>query len=198
MARDEDEDDVGPGTHERVAPPDGGVRVADRDSETNVLAFFEGLEGGLSDRVAGRHRLAIVERDGIAFANLVTPEVLKLPADLLQGSEGAGLPLGVLEDGAFHLDLQGAVLAARHTKHQTVRVTEHAARLFLYGRNVLGESIDWADPGVQRGDACIVCNPRGEAMGLGIVVGSLTGGRGESIKPVQDLGTYLRDQDEGT
>lgn len=167
-----------------------------RDDETEVLAFFEGLDAGLADKVAGRHRLAAVERDGIRFANLATPEVLGLPAELLEGSEGGGLPLGVLEDGRFHLDLQGAVLASRHTKRQTLRVTEHAARLFLYGRNVLAESVDWADPALGKGDAAIVCNPRGEAMGLGMVTGSLKG-KGEAVKPVQDLGAYLRDQDEG-
>jgi NOL1/NOP2/fmu family ribosome biogenesis protein len=172
------------------------LRQASRDEETEVLAFFEGLEGGLADRVAGRNQVAVVERDGIAFANLATPEVLALPPELVAGSEGGGLAIGVLEDDRFHLDLQGAVLAARHTKRQTIRVTEHAARLFLYGRNVLAESVDWADPGLEKGDACIVCNPRGEAMGLGIVHGSLKG-KGEAVKPVQDLGTYLRDQDEG-
>lgn len=173
------------------------MKPAERAHETEVLAFYEGMESGLADRLAGRHRIAQVERDGVLFACLVTPEVLALPAALLDGAEGGGLPLGVLEEDAFHLDLQGAVLAARHSKRQTVRVTEHAARLFLYGRNVLGESVDWADPGLERGDACIVCNPRGEAMGIGMVVGSLSGGRGESIKPVHDLGSYLRDQDEG-
>lgn len=172
------------------------LRQATRDEETEVLAFFEGLEAGLVDRVTGRHQVAVVERDGIAFANLATPELLALPPELLAGCEGGGLAIGVLEDDRFHLDLQGAVLAARHTKRQTIRVTEHAARLFLYGRNVLAESVDWADPGLEKGDACIVCNPRGEAMGLGIVHGSLKG-KGEAVKPVQDLGTYLRDQDEG-
>lgn len=178
------------------APAGRTVRPASRDEETEVLAFYEGLDGGLADRVTGRHRIAAVERDGITFANLVTPEALALPAEVLAGAVAAGLPLGVLEDDRFHLDLQGAVLAARHTKHQTVRVTEHAARLFLYGRNVLAESIDWADPGLAKGDACIVCNPRGEAMGIGMVSGSLKG-RGEAIRPVHDLGAYLREQDEG-
>jgi hypothetical protein len=168
--------------------------MSDAD-ETDVLAFFVGMDDGLADRVVGRHRLATVERDGVRFANLVTPEVLALPPDLLEGADAAGLPLGVLEDG-FHLDLQGAVLASRHTKRQTMRVTEHAARLFLYGRNILAESIDWADPALGKGDAAIVCNPRGEAMGLGIITGVLKG-RGEAVKPVQDLGAYLRDQDEG-
>lgn len=166
------------------------------DPEALALGFFDGLETGLGDRVAGRHRMIAVDRDGIQFANLVTPEILALPADLLADADSIGLPLGVLEDGSFHLDLQGAVLASRYTKSQTLRVTEHASRLFLYGRNVLAESIDWADPDLSRGDACIVCNPRGEAMGLGIVTGPLKG-KGEAVRPVQDLGAYLRDQDEG-
>lgn len=172
------------------------MRVATADEEQAVLGFFEGVEAGLSVRVLGRHAVAVVERDGIPFAVAVTPELLALPAALREGAQSGGLVLGTLEDG-FHLDLQGAVLMSRHTKSQTVRLTEHAARLVLYGRNVLGDSILWADRGLEKGDACIVCNARGEALALGQVVGALKGPR-EAVKPIHDLGTYLRDQDEGT
>ena len=171
------------------------MRAASAQEEQAVLGFFEGMETGLSARIVGRHALAVTERDGVPFACLATPELLALPAALLEGAESGGLVLGTLEDG-FHLDLQGAVLAARHSKAQTVRVSEHAARLFLYGRNVLGDSVDWADRSLERVDACIVCNPRGEAVGIGVVVGNLKGPR-EAVRPVHDLGTYLRDQDEG-
>jgi NOL1/NOP2/fmu family ribosome biogenesis protein len=170
------------------------VRAMTADEEQAVLGFFETLETGLSARVVGPHALALAERDGIPFAVLVTPELLALPEGLRSGAESAGLVLGTLEDG-FHLDLQGAALAARHSKAQTVRVTEHAARLFLYSRKILGDSIVWADRSLERGDVCIVCNGRGEALGLGKVVGALKGGR-EAIEPVHDLGTYLRDQDD--
>jgi ribosome biogenesis protein Nip4 len=170
------------------------VRVATIDEEQAVLGFFEGLETGLSARVAGRHAIAVVERDGVPFACLVTPEVLSLPESLRGDAHTAGLVIGTLEDG-FHLDLQGAVLSAGHSKSQTVRLTEHAARLFLYGRNVLGDSVIWGDRGLDKGDACIVCNARGEAIGLGLVVGNFKGSR-EAVKPIHDLGTYLRDQDE--
>lgn len=171
------------------------MRAATADEEQAVLGFFEGLETGLSARVTGRHAIAVIERDGIPFAALVTPEVLMLPEDLRTGAESAGLVIGTIDAG-FNLDLQGAVLLAKHTKNQTLRLTEHAARLFLYGRNVLGDSIIWADRTLAKGDACIVCNGRGEAMGLGTVVGNLKGPR-EAVKPIHDLGTYLRDQDEG-
>lgn len=171
------------------------MRVATVTEEQAVLGFFESIETGLSQRVAGRLALAVVERDGIPFAVLVTPEALTLPAELLADAEHGGLVIGTLEDG-FHLDLQGAVLMARHTKCQTLRITDHAAQLFLYGRNVLGDSVEWSDRGLEKGDACIVCNSRGEALGLGMVVGNFKGTR-EAVKPVHDLGTYLRDQDEG-
>ena len=171
------------------------MRAATADEEQAILGFFEAMETGLAPRVVGRHALAVIERDGIPFAVLVTPEMLALPQELLGDAESAGLVIGTIEDG-FHLDLQGAVLAARHTKSQTVRLTEHASRLFLYGRNVLGDSVVWADRTLAKGDACIVCNGRGEAMGIGTVVGNLKGPR-EAVKPIHDLGTYLRDQDEG-
>jgi ribosome biogenesis protein Nip4 len=171
------------------------IRNATHDEATEVLAFYEGMETGLSARIGGNHDLIITERDGIPFASMATHQLMMLPQELLHGAVAAGLPLGVLDDGRFHLDLQGAYLASRHSKAQTLRVTEHAARLFLYGRNVLAESILWADPSLDKGDACIVCNPRGEAMGIGTVVGSFKG-KGEAVHPVHDLGTYLRDQDE--
>ena len=170
------------------------MRPCTAEEEQAVLGFLEGLDTGLSARLLGSHLLAVVERDGIPFACMATPELLGLPEELRSGAESGGLVLGTLEDG-FHLDVQGAVLVARHTKSQTVRVTEHAARLFLYGRNVLGDSIVWADRSLERGDACIVCNGRGEALGLGTVVGTLKGTR-EAIRPIHDLGTYLRDQDD--
>ena len=171
------------------------IRNTTHDEATEVLAFFEGMETGLSARIGGEYDLIVVQRDGIPFAAMATHQLLQLPKEVIAGAHTAGLPLGVLEDGSFHLDLQGAVLAARHSKAQTIRVTEHAARLFLYGRNVLSESVDWADPKLDKGDACIVCNPRGEAMGIGVVVGNFKG-TGEAVRPVHDLGTYLRDQDE--
>jgi len=172
------------------------LRPATDDEAEAVRAFFDGMDRGLADKVVGPYDLGVAERDGIPFVVLVAHDLLGLPGDLLEGAEAGGLPIGTLEDGAFHLDLQGAVLAARHTEAQAVRVTEHAARLFLYGRNVLASSIERHDPSLERGDACIVTNPRGEALGLGVVVGSLRGER-EAVKPVADLGTYLRDQDDG-
>lgn len=171
-----------------LRPPMGEERVA-------VEGFFESLERGLAAKVLQGHELGVVDRDGALFAVLTTHAALSLPGPLVEDCDAAGLAIGSLQEGTFHLDLQGAVLAARHSLRQTVRVTEHAARLFLYGRNILGDSVTHSDDRLERGDACIVTNPRNEAMGLGTVVGRLKGA-GEAVRPIHDLGTYLRDQDE--
>lgn len=169
-----------------------------------VEAFFDAIEAGLATRVLGSRELAVVESGPSRYAVLTTRAVLALPEAVLEGCDAAGLAIGSLEGGAggtggettFQMDLQGAVLAARHTLRNTVRVTEHAARLFLYGRNILGAGVTHADDRLERGDVCIVTNPRNEALGLGTVVGRLKGD-GEAVRPIHDLGTYLRDQDEG-
>lgn len=159
-----------------------------------VERFFDSLERGLAAKVIHGHELAIVDAEGARFVVLTSKATLGLPAVLLETCDAAGLALGSITPAGFQLDLQGAVLAARHTLRQTARVTEHAARLFLYGRNLLGESVTHCDDRLERGDACIVTNPRNEAMGLGTVVGKLKG-VGEAVRPIHDLGTYLRDQD---
>ena len=171
------------------------MRPATREEEDAIIGFFDGMDPSVFGRVAGPHRLAIVERDGIQFVALATDLALRLPPEVLAGADAGGLPIGTFEDGTFHLDLQGAVLAARHTKAQSVRLNEHAARLFLYGRNALATSVEGHDPSLEKGDACIVTNPRGECVGIGVVVGSFKGTK-EAVRPVVDLGTYLRDQDE--
>ena len=161
-----------------------------------VASFLDGLDRGLAERLLGGRELGVVEAGPDRFAVLTTRGVLGLPAALRSGSDAGGLAIGVLGPNGFDLDLQGAVLVARHTQRSVVRVTEHASRLYLYGRNLLGSSITHHDEGLERGDACIVTNPRGEGMGLGTVVGRLKGD-GEAVRPIHDLGTYLRDQGDG-
>jgi ribosome biogenesis protein Nip4 len=81
-----------------------------------------------------------------------------------------------------------------HTRRQTVRVSEQATRVFLYGKPILGDSVKSFDPRLNPGDVCIVSNPRWEAIGLGEVMGRFKGDR-PAVRAVHDLGTYLRDQD---
>ncbi len=179
----------------RSADRTKGLHEATRDQETTVLGFFEAMERHLSLGVMGRHQIAVRDQDGVTVAVATSNEVLALPPELLDDADAGGLVLGTVDDKRFHLDLQGAVLAARHTKAQTLRVTEQATKVVLYGHNILGASIVWHDPGIKRGDACIIADGRGQALALGLVTGSLSG-QGPAVRPVLDLGTYLRDQDK--
>jgi NOL1/NOP2/fmu family ribosome biogenesis protein len=169
------------------------MRPATREEADAVVAFFEGVHSGITDKVFAGMEPAIVERDGALLVCLASPESFQLPPELLDGAVAAGLPIGVLEDGVFRLDLQGALLMANFTSNQCVKVNEHAARLFLYSRDVLGDSVLSADPSVKPGDACIVTNVRGEGLGIGEVVGNFKGSK-SAVRSVHDLGSYLRDQ----
>lgn len=168
------------------------MRQPTYDEETVVLGFFEAAQKGLAKKVQGGRDLAILDHEDGRIVTLVHPHVWTLPEDLWSDADG-GLRIGTLEEDGFALDLQGAVRWAAQTDKQTVRVSEKATRLWLYGRNILGISVERYSHGLGRGDGCIVVNPRGEALGIGQVVGGFKG-KGEAVEAVHDLGQYLRDQ----
>lgn len=167
------------------------IRRPTHEEEAAVRGFFQAMTRGLSSAVIGDLRLAIEAAPDQDMVVLCSQEVLDLPDDLREGQ--AGLPIGQLEEGAFRLGLQGAVEVAKHTELQAVRVKEKSARLFLYGRDVLGDSVLRHDRDLDVGDHCIVLDPRGSALGIGVVVGRFKGMH-SAVRPVHDLGTYLRDQ----
>lgn len=169
------------------------IRTATPDETGAVQEGLDAIHEGLADAILAGDLLLIVDRDGVQAVTAMAPAMLGLDEALWQDADHAGLRLGTLEDGAFQLDLQGAVLAASQTKRQTVRVIERAARLWVYGRDIIGESVLWGDPTLKRGAICILCNPRGEGLGLGKVVARLKGPR-TVVENILDLGTYLRDQ----
>lgn len=169
------------------------VRYADPEEVDAVVGFLEGVARRLAQRVIGDRAIGVLDERDPPRVVLLSPGLDRLPTDLVADSHAGGLPIGTLEDGVFRLDLQGAVLLARHTEVQGVRVREKAARLFLYGRDILGDSVLRADRRLQNGDACVVLNPRGEALGIGEVVGGFKGLR-PAVRPLHDLGVYLREQ----
>ncbi len=177
------------------------IRGPEGFEEAAVRGFLDGVEDNLDDKFLGRLELVVEESDDPDSPRRVvcvaSPELLKLPLELLLDAEHAGLPVGELEqdnqDTWFTLDLQGATLLAAQTRAQTVRVKERSAHLFLYGRDILGDSVLWYDGRLKAGDACVVCSPRGEALGIGAVVGRFKGQR-SAVRPLHDLGSYLRDE----
>ncbi len=168
------------------------MRRATQEEEAAVRNNLEGVEKTLFRRFMGDRRLAAVDRENHVDIVLVDKAFFDLPAEVREGSEG-GLLIGSIDDG-FAMDLQGAIIFARETRAQTVTVHEKVAHLFLYGRDVLSQSILAFDKTLNSGDHCIVTNPRHEALGIGLVVGRFKGSGGRAVEPVRDLGSYLRDQ----
>lgn len=168
------------------------MRQATYDEEALVTGFFEAAQAGLSRKVLQGRDLAILDHADGRKVVLADPAVWNLPEGLWADADG-GLLIGEIGDDAFHLDLQGAVRMAAATTQQCVRVLEKASHLFLYGKKILAVSIDDYDRSLRRGDACIVTGPRGEALGIGVVIGNLKG-QGEAVEPLHDLGEYLRGQ----
>lgn len=169
------------------------MRQPTHDEETEVLAFFEAAEKGLARRVLGDRALAIHDGGDERIVSLVPRDLWDRDEDLWGLAAGGGLPIGVLDEDGFGLDLQGAVVWARETRKQVVRCSEQATRMFLYGKDVLGDSVEDHDRDLQPGDACVVSNVRGEGIGIGRVVGRFKG-QSSAVSSLHDLGAYLRDQ----
>jgi ribosome biogenesis protein Nip4 len=169
------------------------LRQATAGEEAAVRATLGALGGRVAEEVLGPSHVGVLGDGRNQQVVLLTAEVLALPPEILTGLDTAGLPIGALAGDVFTLGLQGAVLAGRHARLQSVRVSEHAAQLFLYHRDVLGSSVLHGDAALHKGDSCIVTNPRGETVGIGVVVGNFKGPQ-SAVRPLDDLGSYLRDQ----
>lgn len=168
------------------------VRRATATEANTVFGFFEEMAAGATQDIFGTSDIWVVEDDGMVVT-MASVDLADLPEDVVAVADHIGLRIGTMEGMDFHLDLQGAVLLATVSRSMTVRVSEQAARMWLYGKDILGDSVLSWPKKVGPGDACIVVNPRWEAIGIGEV---LEKGKGQRpvIRPVHDLGTYLRDQ----
>ncbi len=171
------------------------MRPATPEEHETFDRFMNGIEKGLARQVRAQAMLYVNEDSDSAerTAVLLAPEAGTLPAALLEDAWSAGLPIGAFDEEGFTLGLQGAVHVADVTDSYTVRVGVKATNLFLYGRNIFGSSVERYDRRLRVGDGCIVTDVRGEAIGIGEVVGRFKG-QGEAVRCVHDLGAYLREQ----
>ncbi len=172
------------------------VRRATESETKRVLGFFEEFQAGASKELFDEQDVWIVDDEDQLTVTVATMDLAGLPPEVIESSNHIGLRIGTLEGQDFHIDLQGATLLASVSRSISVRVNEQAARMFLYGKDVLGNSVLFWPPGVKRGDACIVVNARWEAIGIGEAIGRTKGER-PAVLPIHDLGTYLRDQGSG-
>jgi len=146
--------------------------------------------------LAERWKMLARVDDGIVEIHLVTLDAFRFT--LQHQPLSAGLHLGTLRRRGLRLSLQGAVLVVGESHRRVVRVNQKAESLFLYGRDIFGESVLEAMPDLRQNDVCIVGNADGEALGLGRL--EVSGNRLTELRVVianiSDLGQYLRTENK--
>jgi len=110
----------------------------------------------------------------------------------------AGLAIGQLNK-QFVPSMAGADLFARSGKKNQfyITVNEHAEKLVLYGRDIMGESIVDASDTLGENELVIILNCKLEAIGIGrtrFAGRSLLQNRKATVTTVMDAGYYLREE----
>jgi 60S ribosome subunit biogenesis protein NIP7 len=98
---------------------------------------------------------------------LVTPEIKYFLTGKEPEPSLAGLHIGVAGKKQFIISLEGAFLISRISDKKKIKVTGQAESLVLYGRDVFGTSISWADESIRQNDRVIIANKYNEAIGIG-------------------------------
>ncbi|HUL61957.1 MAG TPA: PUA domain-containing protein [Methanocella sp.] len=128
---------------------------------------------------------------------VVTPEVRYFVIGREPVPDAAGLPIGQVGKKAFNLTLEGAYLIAKASDKKKVKVTGQAEALVLYGRDVFGTSITWADESIAQNERVIIANKYGEAIGLGRARYGHDGLFADrvTVTTEADVGLYIRGQE---
>jgi 60S ribosome subunit biogenesis protein NIP7 len=125
-----------------------------------------------------------------------TPEVRYFAIGREPAPEAAGLYLGEVRKKQFVISLEGAFLVARVSDRKKVKVTGQAESLVLYGRDVFGTSITWADDSIGQNEQVIIANKYGDAIGLGRARYGHDGLFADrvTVTTEADVGMYIREQ----
>ena len=140
-------------------------------------------------------RIYVLEVPGGRFMDVfhLPPEVEEILARLLGGvAYSAGLYLGKISPEGFTPSLPLAHELARWCGELNCCIlTSNGEKRFLYGRTVPASLVASIH---MRGTSrkCLVVNARGEALGWGELAKSSKGRRTLAVRPVWDLGWYLR------
>ncbi|MCD6381189.1 MAG: hypothetical protein J7L50_02570 [Candidatus Odinarchaeota archaeon] len=147
-----------------------------------------------------RYELILLKRRDV---HLVNKEMMRFLPKIFQKDPSyasmkiysLGVFFGRFQRDEFKMTIEGARLISHYMKK--VRVNEKGEQLFLYGRDILGESLTYVDPTVSNGDIVSVNNKMDEFLGIGEwVVGSrdLDGLQKKVVvRNKADLGMYLKE-----
>ena len=128
---------------------------------------------------------------------VLTPEVRYYVIGRDPSPDMAGLHIGDVGKKQFNLTLEGAYLVARASDKKKVKVTGQAESLVLYGRDVFGTSITWADESIAQNERVIIANKFGEAIGIGRSRYGYDGLFADKVTVTTeaDIGLYIRAQE---
>jgi len=146
--------------------------------------------------VAENYKILAKIEPGVVEIFLISPGAFRFV--LLNQPYAAGLHIGTLRRRGLRLCLQGAFLVAGESQERVIRVNEKAEALFIYGRDVSGESVIEVKPELEQNSVCVVGNEKGEAIGLGklLVSGDRLKEHRMVIENITDMGHYLRSENK--
>ena len=129
---------------------------------------------------------------------IMTPEVKYNVIGHEPEAEMAGLLIGSIGKKALNLSIEGAYLVAKVSDKKKIKVTGQAESLVLYGRDVFGSSITWAEESIRQNEKVIIANKFGEALGLGRARfdQDLLFEDKVTVNTEADMGLYIRGQEE--
>jgi ribosome biogenesis protein Nip4 len=146
-----------------------------------------------------KHKPLIIQEVGTKkkIVCLVTGGIEKA-IQVMEDPYSAGLAIGELKK-QFIPSIAGADLFARYGERNKYYITvgEKAENLVLYGRDIMGESIEAASDALDENELVIVLNTAFEAIAVGrtrFAGRSLFQKRRVTVSTIADAGYYLREE----
>jgi ribosome biogenesis protein Nip4 len=146
-----------------------------------------------------KHKLLIIQEVGTKkkIVCLVTGGIEKA-IQVMEDPYSAGLAIGELKK-QFIPSIAGADLFARYGERNKYYITvgEKAENLVLYGRDIMGESIEAASDALDENELVIVLNTAFEAIAVGRTrfAGRSLFQKGRvTVSTIADAGYYLREE----
>ena len=167
-------------------------RILTRQEKTIILREFNkwGIFNYLQDKL-----LTLKEcENSIKYLYLI-PSILE-NFIFYPGTYCGGLPIGNLHKKKFFPSITFFDVVSRYSKNFLyVIVNSNGEKLILYGRDIFGNSIEYASPGIEENSIILILNKSKEFLGVGRSRYSTTKIKENgkvTINTLLDLGTYLR------
>ena len=167
-------------------------RILTRQEKTIILREFNkwGIFNYQQDKI-----IVVKECENSIRYLFLIPSVLE-NFIFYPGTYCGGLPIGNLHKKKFFPSITFFDVVSRYSKNFLyVIVNSNGEKLILYGRDIFGNSIEYASPGIEENSIILILNKSKEFLGVGRSRYSTTKIKENgkvTINTLLDLGTYLR------